>query len=247
MSISLAAEPIFHIGGFPVTNTLLTAWIAMLLLTLAAVAIRRSLQNVPRGIQNVAEAVLEQIFVLMDTITGDRKQSLRALPLIATIFLFVITANWLGLLPGFGTIGLREVHEGKEVLVPFLRSANSDLNVTLALAVISVLSIQVFGIAAVGAAKYGRRFLNFKNPIFTFVGFVELISEIAKLISFSFRLFGNVFAGEVLLVVIASLVPFLAPLPFYLLETFVGFIQAFVFAILTLVFIKVATVEAHEE
>ena len=116
---------------------------------------------------------------------------------------------------------------------------------TLALAIISVVATQIFGIALIGAVKYSRRFFNFKNPIFTFVGILELFSEVAKLISFSFRLFGNVFAGEVLLVVIAGLIPYVVPLPFYFLEIFVGFIQAFVFAILTLVFLKVATVESH--
>lgn len=246
MHISLTAEPIFHIGSFPVTNTLLTSWIVIVLLVAVALVLRRNLRMVPKGLQNVVEAIIEATLNLMDGITGSREQSKKFFPLIATLFFFIITANWIGLLPGFGTIGFHEQLDGKTILVPFLRSTNSDLNVTLALAIVSVLSIQIFGIMIIGVAKYSKRFFNFQNPIFTFVGLIELISEIAKLVSFSFRLFGNVFAGEVLLVVVATLVPYIAPLPFYFLETFVGFIQAFVFAILTLVFLKVATVESHE-
>ncbi len=245
MTISLSAEPIFHIGSLPITNTLITSWITVAILIILALVLKRHLRARPRGLQNVAEAVIEGILGLMDGVTGSREQSKKFFPLIATLFLFIVTANWLGLMPGFGPIGIYEVQEGKEVLVPFFRSTNSDLNVTLALAVVSVIATQIFGIALIGTAKYSRRFFNFKNPIFTFVGILELFSEVAKLISFSFRLFGNVFAGEVLLVVISGLIPFVVPLPFYFLEIFVGFIQAFVFAILTLVFCKVATIESH--
>lgn len=245
MNISLAAEPIFHIGSFPVTNTLLASWIAILLLLIGSVVLRQRMKDVPRGFQNIIETVFDGMLSVMDGITGSREQTKMFFPLIATLFLFILTANWLGILPGFGTIGLREMHEGKTIIVPFLRSANSDLNMTLGMAIISVLAIQIFGIVLIGAAKYAKRFFNFGNPIMTFVGLIELVSEVAKLLSFSFRLFGNVFAGEVLLVVISSLVPYIVPLPFYFLELFVGFIQAMVFAMLTLVFLKVATVEAH--
>ena len=245
MNISLAAEPIAHIGSFPITNTLLTSWIAIGILIVFSLVLRRNIRAVPQGVQNVTEAVFEGAFGLMDSVTGDRKLSERFFPLVMTIFLFIMTANWLGLFPGFGTVGIKEVHEGKEIIVPFLRTTNSDLNVTFALAAISVLTTQVFGILIVGGRKYANRFFNFKNPNFTFVGFLELFSEIAKMVSFSFRLFGNVFAGEVLLVVIASLIPYVIPLPFMFLELFVGFIQAFVFAILTLGFLKIATVESH--
>lgn len=246
MNISLAAEPIFHIGGFPVTNTLLASWFAMAILILLSRALSRRIREKPKGIQNVVEAVVDQMLKLMDSVTGDRQQSRKFFPIVATIFFFVMTANWLGLLPGFGTVGIKEVHDGKNVILPFLRSTNSDLNMTLALAAVSVIATQIFGIMLIGAAKFSKRYFNFgRNPIMTGVGFLELFGEVAKLVSFSFRLFGNVFAGEVLLVVIASLVPFVVPLPFYFLELFVGFIQAFVFAILTLVFFKVATLETH--
>ncbi|MFH0853115.1 MAG: F0F1 ATP synthase subunit A [bacterium] len=245
MTISLAAEPIFHIGSFPITNTLISSWIAMGVLIGISLILRRKIREVPRGLQNAVEAIFEVLLNLMDSVTGDRAKSKQYFPLITTILLFIITANWMGLLPGFGPIGIYEMHHGEEVLVPFFRSSNSDLNVTLALAIISVLSMQFFGILAIGFVKYSKRFVNFRNPIMGFVGIVEFISDISKVLSFSFRLFGNVFAGEVLLVIVASLVPLIAPIPFYFLEIFVGFIQAFVFAILTLVFIKIASLEPH--
>jgi F-type H+-transporting ATPase subunit a len=157
-----------------------------------------------------------------------------------------VTNNWLGLLPGVGTIGLHETHHGKEVFIPLLRAGNADLNTTLALAVIAVVAIQIFGILAIGFWKYAGKFINFKGPIDFFVGILELISELSRLVSFSFRLFGNVFAGEVLLIVIASLLPFIGPLPFYALEIFVGFIQALVFVMLALVFIKMAITDHAE-
>lgn len=247
MTISLAAEPVFHIGSFPVTNSLLASWIAVAVLAILALLLSRRRAEVPRGLQNVAEAVLEALLGLIDSVTLDRKESKRFFPWIATIFLFVLFANYLGLLPGFGPIGVWEEHEGERVLVPLFRGATADLNTTLALALVSVVTTQVFSILALGVGGFGKRFFNLRNPILSFVGIVEIISEIAKLVSFSFRLFGNIFAGEVLLLVIAFLVPYLVPIPFYFIELFVGFIQALVFALLTLVFLKTATaVEVHE-
>lgn len=237
---TLQAETIAHLGDLPITNTLLATWVAMAILILLALALRFRLAEVPRGLQNAAEWVIEGMLRLVREVLGERRLAERAFPLLATLFLFILTANWIGLIPGFGPFGLWEFHEGKAVLVPLLRPANTDLNSTLAWAIISVALTQAFGIAAAGLVGYGRRFLNFKNPLTFFVGILEALSEAVKVISFSFRLFGNMFAGKVLLVIIGTLLPFLAPLPFYLLELFVGAIQALVFAMLTLVFMKVA-------
>jgi len=153
----------------------------------------------------------------------------------------------MGLLPGFGSIGVWQVHHGHEILVPILRSTFADVNMTLALAAISVVACQFFGFAMLGMKGYGGKFFinPFKDPIGSFVGILELMSEVSKMISFTFRLFGNVFAGEVLLLVITFLVPYIAPMPFYGLEIFVGFIQALVFSFLTLVFLKIATTPHH--
>ncbi|MBI3115335.1 MAG: F0F1 ATP synthase subunit A [Candidatus Kerfeldbacteria bacterium] len=248
MEISLAAETVFRIGSFPVTNTLIASVFTALVIGLLAFALgRRKPSLKPRGFQNLMEGIVAWLLGLMDGITGNRQLTKKMFPFVTTIFLFVVISNWIGIFPGFGTIGIREVHQGEEVLVPFFRSVNADLNFTLALAIVSVVATNVLGIVVLGAFKFaGKFFVNpFKNPIGAFVGLLELIGELAKLLSFSFRLFGNIFAGEVLLVVIASLIPYVAPLPFYFLEIFVGFIQAFVFAVLTLVFMRVATVEAE--
>lgn len=248
MDISLAAEPIFHIGSFPVTNTLLMTLILSLTIIIAFVILSQKLKLVPKGFQNLIEYVFEAFLNLIDSVTQDRKQSNKFFPIVITIFLFVILSNWIELVPGLGTIGINEVHNGHATLVPFIRSASADLNVTLALALVSVFSIQFMGIAAIGAWKYAGKFFvsPFKKPYFigTFVGALEMISEIAKVISFSFRLFGNIFAGEVLLIVMLNLVPYVVPLPFLFLELFVGFVQALVFSMLTLVFLKVAVTEA---
>lgn len=250
MEISLASEKIFEVFGFPITNTLLMSWLAMAILIVFGFFVSRKLKAVPRGAQNFIEMVIEFLLNLIDSVTHNRKQSIKFFPIIATIFIFVIVSNWLGLLPGVGTIGFSETLHNKEVFVPLFRSTNSDLNNTLALAIISVVITQFFGIMAIGFFKYLKKFFvsPIKKPyvVGTFVGTLELISEVSKMISFSFRLFGNIFAGEVLLVVVSMIIPYVVPLPFMFLEIFVGFIQALVFAMLTLVFLKMAVTE-HEE
>lgn len=224
-------------------------WIAMLVLIIPALILKkRGLQLIPKGLQNFVETIIEGFLNFWTSITQDREQAKKFFPLVTTIFLFVITSNWLGIFPGVGPIGFHEVHEGHPVFIPLLRSGYADVNFTLALALISVIATQVYGIRSLGFFNYAGKFFKnpLKDPIGFFVGILELISEFAKIISFSFRLFGNIFAGEMLLVVIGFLVPFLAPLPFYGLEIFVGFVQALVFSLLTLVFLKMA-VTSHAE
>ena len=183
---------------------------------------------------------------MTEEVMQDRQLTQRVFPLAATLFLFILLSNWVGLLPGMGTVGL---HHGEHAIIPFIRSGSADLNTTLALSFVVVFSIQFIGIASIGVVKYGKKFLvsPLKKPyiIGSFVGVLELLSEITRMISFSFRLFGNVFAGEVLLMVMLHLVPYILPLPFLIIEVFVGFIQAAVFALLTLVFIKMATLESE--
>lgn len=247
MNISLAAEPVFHIGHFTVTNSLLVAVILSLgFIGLGLGVGRKRLLAVPSGLQNLLEAIIEGALNFAESITGSRENAIRFFPLVATIFFFVLFSNWFGLLPGVGTIGLYEMHEGKTVLIPFLRSASADLNTTIAIAIASVIGTQLFGIAALGVWKHAGKYFNFKNPILFFVGLLELVGEAARVMSFSFRLFGNVFAGEVLLIVVSALVPYFAPLPFLFLEVFVGMVQALVFSLLTLVFVSIASAEHAE-
>ena len=249
VEISIKAEPIFHIGSFAVTNSYLLSLIVVGIFVSLAFWMREHLAMIPGKIQSIFELLMEEILKLMDTILGSRRLSEQYFPLIATIFLFVILSNWLGLLPGAGSLGLKhEVFEhgvGHSILIPIFRAPTSDLNFTIALAIIAVFSVNLLGAMAVGMRAHAGKFFNFKNPIYTFVGLLELISEFVKIISFSFRLFGNVFAGEVLLIIIGFLGPYFLPLPFLFLEVFVGFIQAFIFAMLTLVFIAMSV--QHQE
>ncbi len=242
--ISLRAEEIFHIGSFPVTNATLLSTLAFVLLAIIAIGMNRRRSFVPGFVQNIAEIIIEGALSLMDSVLGNRKTSEKYFPLVFTVFLFVLFSNWLGLLPGVGSIVLRGP-EGE--ITPLFRSPASDLNFTLALALIVVTFVNAFGVAATGLKSRLSVFFNFKGPIDFFIGVLELISEFAKIISFSFRLFGNVFAGEVLLAIMTFLVPYLIPLPFMFLEIFVGFIQAFIFGMLTLVFVAMAVAHHGEE
>lgn len=246
INISFLPEHIFSIGSIAITNSFVVSLLAMFILIIIGYFSTRKMRMVPGGMQNIVEVVIEILRDMITGVTGNDKQTRKFFPIIATIFLFVLFSNWLGLIPGVGSIGINEVGPEGVFLIPFFRAGSADLNFTLALAIVSVFTAQYFGIAALGLAKYAKKFINLKNPIKFFVGILELIGETAKLMSFSFRLFGNVFAGEVLLLVITFLVPYVVPLPFYLLEVLVGVIQALIFSMLTLVFLKMATI-AHEE
>ncbi|OQX61079.1 MAG: ATP synthase F0 subunit A [Anaerolinea sp. 4484_236] len=269
--IQMPAE-FFHIGAVPVPNSLVGALIADLVLIIGmAVGTRRiragnSEALVPTGAQNFVEMIYEFIADLLGNILGEKGKKM--LPLLLTFFLFILVANWIELFPGFDSIGVIEhVHEGhagnaiqsagpfkmltnepgEYTLVPYMRAAATDLNIPLALALVSVVMTQVFGIQELGWS-YFSRFINIKaltkggmmGIIDFVVGLLETLSEFIKIISFAFRLFGNVFAGMVLLLVISSLLPFMVPVVFYFLELFVGAVQALVFVMLTSGFIVVA-------
>jgi F-type H+-transporting ATPase subunit a len=239
--ISIKAEELFHLGGFPVTNGVLLSFLILVLLGSAALLLRRKLALVPGMFQNTAETILEGTLSVMDGILGSRRESERYLPLIATIFFIVLFSNWFGLVPGVGSI----MWHGEKT-APLFRAPSSDLNFTLALALITVITVNILGVVAIGAGPHIGKFLSFRSPLAFFTGILEFVSECARIISFSFRLFGNIFAGEVLLTVISFLLPYLVPVPFFFLEVFVGFIQAFIFAMLALVFTGMAVQEHHE-
>jgi F-type H+-transporting ATPase subunit a len=239
--ISLAAEPVFNIGSFVVTNSILTCWVAMALIGVLAIAINRKMQSVPGRFQSAVESLIETLYSTCEQVLGDHAVTRKLFPFLGSLFVFIVINNLLGLLPGVGTVGVYQVHQGHAVLVPFFRAANADLNMTLALGLISAITTQFLGFTTLGFKEYMGKFFNFKGPIDFFVGILELVSEFARVISFAFRLFGNVFAGEVILTVITALVPVFVAVPFYFMEIFVGFIQGLVFMMLTVVFIRVAT------
>jgi len=244
LHIALAAERLFTIWGIPVTNSLVTAWCVIAILILTAFLVGRSITMVPGKVQSAFEALFEFVLGYMEQTLGTRELAVRFFPLIATIFLFIFTANMLDYFPLLGSLGFREGTE----FMPLFRPVNTDLNVTLALAIIAFLVIEISGILALGILKYGSKFVNFKTGAMGLVvGLLEIIGNLARLVSFSFRLFGNIFAGEVLIAVISSFLPYLLPVPLMMFETFVGLLQAAIFALLTLVFIKLSIMEPHGE
>lgn len=348
--IQLAAEPVFSIGPWVINNTTIWFWVAGTLLILLVWLGTREMKQVPGRMQGLFEAIVEFFDSTTDSVAGGYRQGRRYLPLVMSIFLILLFSNWLGILPGVGTIGqietpekfvehrlhaaervveeeavargehpteaqlhesallrvVREqrheefvvfegesgagfiklgrgeaskvqlqqivdadsedaheieeqLHDGRVrelttdqsedhpdllgkragILVPFFRGASTDLNTTLAVAIVAMIAVQIWGIRALGAGAYsGKFFVNplKGGPILTAIGLLEAFGEIARTISFTFRLFGNMFAGEVLLIAMGFLLPLVGMLPFLGLELFVGMIQAFVFAMLTLVF-----------
>lgn len=261
---TIFAEPIFHVGGFTITNSLLMSWVTVFVLVAFFVAIGRKLKSVPGKLQVVFEILLEEALKLGDTITGERHKTEKLLPIVLALFLFILINNWLGLLPGVGTIGWVESEGSHSVFVPLLRGATADLNTTLAISLFAVIMSHAMGVMSLGVWNHLNKFINFKtlieipkkimhepivavvNPIKFFVGIVESIGEVAKIASLSFRLFGNIFAGEVLLASMMALFAYLLPLPFMFLEIIVGLVQALVFSILTLAFMSMATA-SHDE
>ncbi len=248
---TLASETLGMIGGLHIRNTMIMAWMTMLLLILPVLVMKmRGYKRVPGRFQMLLELIVEGITDFVDSVIQDRKVTRRIVPMIATFFLFIMFANWLGIVPGVGSITLRAMHEGVMSNIPVFRSMNADVNMTLAFTLISVIATQVLGITSIGIFSYAGKYFvaPWKKPygIGTIVGLLEFIGEFARVIAFTFRLFGNIFAGEVLLVVISFLVPYIVPIPFLGLEIFVGFVQALVFSLLTVSFIKMA-MTAHGE
>ena len=335
-AIQLPAEIVLHgfdtpIGKWDLMNTMLTTWLAMLVLIILSLLVKNGLKEIPGRLQALFEVIFEFFLQLCESVAGKEKAR-RFFPLVFTIFVFIVVANWMGILPGFGTVGRiadpseiahhHDVHhysdpalgeaghddshgkakdphgkseehsddhhddhlgkvklhvftgdqsfgflapgslseqltfdeyeekhgdvgEGKRAghLVPFLRAANTDVNMTLAIALVAMVMVHYWGFSILGAFGHAGKFINFREgPVGFFVGLLELISELAKVISFTFRLFGNIFAGEVLLMAMGFLLPLIGLIPFMGLELFVGVIQAFIFAMLTLVFAAMATV-----
>lgn len=232
--ISMGAEPLFHLGPFTITNTILTTWLTMLILIVLALVIRSRLSLIPNRVQLVAEMVIETLYNLVTGVAGEKLGRI-IFPLIATLFIFILTANWLGLLPGFGTITYHHV--------PLLRPANSDLNTTLAMALLTVILVQVAGIAFRGIKGYLKEFVT-PPMLAPLMAPIHLISELSHILSLAARLFGNIFGGDVVLMVIFVMLPPLIPAVFMILESLFGLIQAIIFSVLSLIYFTI--VAAHQ-
>ncbi|HAU66446.1 MAG: ATP synthase subunit a [Candidatus Uhrbacteria bacterium GW2011_GWF2_39_13] len=258
-----AAESLFHVGSIPITNSMVNGWIAVVFFVFIAFIARRRSGLVPKGIHNLIEAIVEFLLKEIQKVTGDEKRAKQFLPIVGTIFLFILFSNWIGLFPGTGSIGIWEMHEGEVELIPLLRPAASDLNLTLAIALFAVLASHIMAMFAIGPISHISKFINIRGIFRSFkkgpmavvvaivefgVGLIEIVSEVAKVVSLSLRLFGNIFAGEVLLTVMLGLLAYFLPIPFMFLELLVGAIQATVFAMLTLAYLTVATQDhSHDE
>ena len=258
----LRAEVVFHLFGFPITNSLIAAWITIIFLAGFSYAVSRRMKLIPGRLQSAFEFLLGWLYDFCCSAAGE-ENGRRFFPVVTTIFLFVAFNAWLALLPGFGSI-IVHTAEGEAHL---LRPANTDINMPLALAVTAVICVQYFGLRSLGR-RYVAKFVNvggffrsagqivrgrlraglsgmFTGVIEIFVGFLELLSEFIRVVSFTFRLFGNMTAGEILILVAVFLVPWLFALPFYGLELLIGFIQALIFGGLTLIFLTLA-VASHD-
>ncbi len=242
--ISIKAETLFEIAGFHVTNSYFTSLIVIALFCLLAyfysVEVHKKNKN---GFFYFMQFGLKSLYDFFKSVLHEKVGAF--FPLIGALFFYIILQNWFGLLPGVGSllVAVGESH-GEVEKIPLLRANTADLNTTIALGIIAVIAIQYYGFKYLGG-DYLKKFINFKSPLDFVLGFLEIISEISRIISFAFRLFGNIFAGEVLITIIAFLVPVLASFPFLMLEIFVGFVQALVFSMLTAVFLNMATAKHH--
>jgi F-type H+-transporting ATPase subunit a len=281
IKIHLAPDAIGTLFGIPITNTLMSVWLTMAILIALALVVYAKRSPVPGKLQSIFEALIGAVHSYMADVLESKTLATKFFPLVMTIFLFILTMNWVGLMPGIDSIGLytEAVSHGEEVshtsarlaedfpehsdgespvsgqqqsaevvskFIPFFHPPATDLNITIGFAIVAFVSIELAGVFMLGLFKYGGKFINFSSPLAFIIGLIELLSELARLISFSFRLFGNIFAGKTLLLVIMFLTtPYILPVPLIAYEFFVGFIQAFIFAILTLYFVKLAIEEPH--
>lgn len=242
ITVVLKAEQLGSVFGFPITNSLLMAWLVMALLIGFAYFFGRSLTLVPGKLQAGIEWAFEGAIAYMAGVLESETLARRFFPLVASIFIFIAVINEIEFFPGVGSLGLWHGSEFE----PILRAPTTDLNFTLALAAIAFFVIEITGLAMLGFFTYARKYVNLKSPVGFVVGLIELVSNLGRLVSFSFRLFGNIFAGEVMVLVAAYFLPYVLPAPLMGFEMFIGLIQALVFAMLTLFFIKLAITEPHE-
>ncbi len=262
--VTIFAEPVFHIGSFQITNSLLTSSLAVLVIVVFCFVLKFKIKKIPGKIQHIFEILLNGALDLCDQVTNDRKISLKILPLVLSLFIFILVNNWLGLLPFVGSIGFIQNGGGSSAFIPLFRSGTADINTTLALSIMIVIGSNIFGIFAIGLWKIFNKYVNIQAlvsipkkirkdpsvlivaPINVFVGLLELIGEMAKIASLSFRLFGNVFAGEVLLASMSAIFLYILPGPFLFLEVFIGLIQALIFSLLATVYFTIAA-QDHSE
>ena len=248
--LSQKAVEIGHVFGFPITNSMVVSWVVALALILFAQAATREMKQVPAGAQNFLEWLVERLYGFLEGIIGSHLVQ-KTFWFFGTIFIFILSANWMGLIPGVGTIGWgHKTSHGFKIEQPLLRGANADVNLTLAMALVFFACWIFWALREIGPLGFLKELFAPKGEssgalkillavVFFLVGCLEIISILFRPVSLSFRLYGNIFAGENMLETMANLVPgfgWLLPVPFYFLELLVGVVQALVFTLLTAVF-----------
>ncbi len=257
LNISLSPEVLFNIGWFPVTNSFIWTLVLSLFLIVTTIVIGKKLKMIPGGTQNFVELIIEESYSFVKSIIGTDEKAKKVFPLVFTMFLLILLANLATFIPGQAAISIAKENGP----VPLFRAVMADYGLVFVLTIITVVLTQIIAIIVSGPFGYIGRFINlsgikafFKEAIHgkfkfgvlaqgfldLFLGIMDIVGEIAKIISLSFRLFGNIFAGEVLGGVMLFLAPFFTPLPFMFLGIITAIVQAFVFAVLTLIFITMA-------
>ncbi len=244
------AGTIGHIGSFPITNSMVVTWIVAIALIVFAQIATRNMKEIPSGLQNFWEWMVESLYNFLEGIIGHALVK-KTFWFFATIFIFIIFCNWAGLIPGLGTVGWgHQTPEGFDLTDPWFRGGNADLNMTLAMALVFFACWIVWALQMNGPVGFIKHLFAPKGQtsgilkvlmviVFFAVGWLEILSILFRPVSLSFRLYGNIFAGENMLEAMSRLVPhfgWLLPVPFYFMELLVGFVQALVFMLLTAVF-----------
>ena len=259
--VSLKPQVLVDFGhGFGITNSMFVTWIVALGIIIFAQVATRGIKSIPTGAQNFWEWLVESLYLFLEGIIG-RDLVRKTFWFFATIFIFILFVNWFGLIPGVGTIGWgHEVNGEFHVVRPLLRGGNADLNMTTAMSIVFFALWLVWAIQAVGVGGFIKHLFAPKGEthgfikilmivIFFMVGWLEIVSILFRPISLSFRLFGNIYAGESILEAMSTMVPaslaWLPPIPFYFMELLVGVVQALVFMLLTAVFTML--IAQHEE
>ena len=259
-SLPQAAVPVLNkLGRLPITNSMLVSWIVAVGLIVFARVATREMRRVPAGAQNLWEWLVESLHDFLEGIIGSDLVK-KTFWFFASVFLFILAANWFGLIPGVGTIGWGVAGpHGFKVEEPWFRGANADLNLTLAMALVFMACWFVWSLREVGPVGFLKELFAPKGDttgflkvlmvvVFFAAGFIEIVSILFRPISLSFRLYGNIFAGENMLETMARLVPglgWLMPIPFYFLELLVGLVQALVFMLLSAVFLLLMCQHEH--
>jgi F-type H+-transporting ATPase subunit a len=264
MEISLSPEILFNLGPLPITNSFLWGFFLVIAMILFFVVVAKRMKDVPGPIQNFVELFLDGAYGFIRSVTGDDKKTKKVFPFVFTIFVFTLIANLATFIPGQSAFTITR----GEISVPLFRAIIADYGMVFTLTLLSIMTTQIVAIAVHGPFGYVGKFINLKglynffkkllkgkldlgllaSGLFdVFMGVMDFVGELAKVVSLSFRLFGNIFAGEVLTAVMLFLAPFIVPLPFMLLGLLSAIVQAFVFSVLTLIYITMASEIEEDE